>query len=53
MFVLKIEQDPLYFMPNNDIQDILGFIVFIFVWLNSFYFISNFKRIFSKLKKQK
>lgn len=62
MFVLNIEQDPLYFMPNNDIHDILGlnypgflfaYIVFVFIWVNSFYFISNYKRIFSKLKKHK
>lgn len=24
IYVLKIEHDPMYFMPNNDVQDILG-----------------------------
>ena len=49
--LFKIEGDPLYFMPGNDILDILGlpyivylilYFVFVFgIWCNSFYLINN------------
>ena len=61
MFVLKIEDDPLYFMPGNDIQEIIGtswgvylviYIVFIFVYFNIFYLIDDRKTVFKKRNKK-
>ena len=61
MFVLKIEDDPLYFMPGNDIQEILGtswgvylviYIVFILVYFNIFYLIGDRKTVFKKRNKK-
>ena len=48
MYVLKIENDPFYFMPGNDIQEIVGlayplfltiYLCFIMVYFNIFYLI--------------
>lgn len=49
IFVLKIESDPFYFMPNNDVQEIVGnmsyslylplYIVFMTIFTNLFYLI--------------
>jgi len=59
MKVLKIEHDPLYFMPDNDIQEIVGlkynlflpiYLLFITVYINLFYLIGDRKKIFSKKK---
>lgn len=53
IYALKIEKDPLYFMPNGDIQDILGvgyalyliiYIAFIAIYLSAFYLCSYLKR---------
>lgn len=52
IYVLKIEYDPFYFMPNNDVQEIIGFsynlylplyIVFMFIYINIFYLIPCIK----------
>ena len=57
MKVLKIESDPFYFMPNNDIQDIVGFayelflplyLIFIILYFNVFYLINDRKNVFKK-----
>ena len=53
MFVLKIEGDPFYFMPGNDVADILGmpqklyavlYVVFLSVYFNLFYLITKFAK---------
>lgn len=53
IYVLKIESDPFYFMPNNDVQEIVGmnyslflplYIVFIAVFTNLFYLIRKPKK---------
>lgn len=50
IYWLKIASDPLYFMPGNDVQDVLGlgygafltiYIVFIIVYFNLFYLIAD------------
>ena len=50
IYVLKIENDPLYFMPGNDVQEILGFeypwflvvyIVFIIAYTSAFYLLGK------------
>ena len=50
IWILGISDDPLYFMPNNDVQDILGldyvpfliiYIVFMAVYVNLFYLIKT------------
>lgn len=60
IFVLKIEADPLYFMPGGDIQDIFGvqwgvyltiYIIFVVIYLNMFYLIDDRKNVFKKRKK--
>lgn len=52
IFVLKIEADPMYFMPNNEVQDIVGlsypvfliiYIVFTIFYFNLFPLIQHFK----------
>ena len=57
IFVLKIESDPLYYMPGGDIQEILGigyggylvvYIAFILIFINVFYLINNRKIIFKR-----
>lgn len=59
IYILKIADDPLYFMPNNDVQDILGlgymmylfvYIMFFTIYINLFYLINERKRIFKELK---
>ena len=65
MFVLKIADNPLYFLPmaDNEIQNILGvdnasyvliYFFFVAIFVNIFYFIQDRKRIFKKrsLKKK-
>ena len=56
-YVLKIESDPLYFMPGNDVQEILGlkypifvvvYALFIAFYTNLFYIISDFKALKNK-----
>jgi hypothetical protein len=51
MFVLKIEPDPFYFMPGNDVEEILGiahnlyavlYVAFMAVYMNAYYLISKF-----------
>lgn len=53
IFILKIESDPLYFMPNGDIQEMFNFdyltylliyIAFMFIYVNLFYLISHRKK---------
>ena len=62
IYVLHTSDDPLYFMPNNDVQDILGlsypaflviYIVFMLVWVNAFYLINDRKTVFCKKQKIK
>ena len=59
IYILKIADDPLYFMPSNDVQDILGleymmylfvYILFFTVYINLFYLINERKRLFRELK---
>ena len=60
-FGLKIESDPMYFLPGNEIQhDILGmdyalylplYILFTIVFINSFYLIGDRKSVKSALQK--
>lgn len=64
IFVLKMERDPMYFMPNGDIQaGILGipyglylpiYIIFLLIYINAFYLVNdrkNVKQFFKRLKK--
>lgn len=60
IYVLKIEADPLYYMPGNDVMDILGlpywayllvYIVFSLVYFNIFYLIGDRKTVFKKRAK--
>lgn len=63
IWVLGTNDDPLYFMPGNDIQDILGlpygaflpiYIVFMAIWICSFYLINDrqtVKSVFNKKQK--
>lgn len=53
IYVLKIEGDPFYFMQNNDVQDIVGlsysiylpsYLLFIFIYINLFYFFKHIKQ---------
>ena len=57
MFGLKIESDPMYFMPGNDVQEIFGighafylviYILFLFIYFNFFYLIDDRKFVFRK-----
>lgn len=61
VFVLKIHHDPMYFMPNGDIQAgilgiqwwlyIIGYIALIIIYINSFYLVGDKKgytRLFNK-----
>ncbi len=54
IFVLKIENDPMYFMPNNDVMEIISvsypvylliYILFILFYFNLFYLFSLKKKI--------
>ena len=60
IFVLKIEDDPMYFMPGNDIVEILnvgyGWFVFLYIlvlliYCACFYLIGDRKTIFRKKRK--
>ena len=59
--VLKIEGDPFYFMPRNDILEIVGlpygvfltiYIGFIALYFNSFYLINDRKNVFKNKKRK-
>lgn len=59
IYVLKIESDPMYFMPGNDIMEVLGigfptfialYIIFLVVYFNIFYLIGDRKNIKAKFK---
>lgn len=61
IYVLKIEGDPMYFMPGNTIQEILsidygwflvGYILFIIFYFNLFYLIGDRKNVFKKKNKR-
>lgn len=61
IYVLKIEADPMYFMPGNDVMDILSlsygaflplYILFMFIYFNIFYLIDDrksVKKLFQKI----
>lgn len=58
IFVLKIESDPLMFMPNNDVQAVLSmpyseylivYAIFIAVFINMFYLIQNKNKVLRML----
>lgn len=59
IYVLKINADPFYFMPNNEVQEIVGmgyavylalYMLFMFVYVNLFYLIGDRKAIFKRKK---
>ena len=65
IFVLKIESDPMYFMPNSEVQEVLGmnyptylitYILFLIIYVGLFYLITFFinkhksKRLNNKAK---
>ena len=61
IYLLQIESDPLYFMPGNDVQEILGFgypvfliiyLVFMAIYVNVFYLIQDRKLVFRRKSKQ-
>ena len=52
IYVLEIDPDPFYFMPNNEVQEIVGmdfalylplYLVLMFVYINIYYFIPYLK----------
>ena len=63
IFALKLESDPMYFMPNGDIQaGIFGipyglymvvYVAFMLLYFNTFYLIGDRKNIREKFKKNK
>ena len=63
VFVLKMERDPMYFMPNGDIQaGILGipyglylpiYIFFILLYINTFYLINDKQTVKAVFKRNK
>lgn len=62
MHVLKISDDPLYFMPGNDVQEILSldyplflviYILFVIVYTNIFHIINDWKNVKTMLPKSK
>lgn len=62
MYVLKISDDPLYFMPHNDVQEILSlnyplflaiYILFIILYTNIFHVINDWKKVKTVLPKRK
>ncbi len=62
IYGLKISDDPMYFMPNNEVQDILGlnygaylplYIIFMFVYINIFYLIDDRHKVKSIFKRNK
>ena len=61
IFVFKTFADPMYFMPGGDIQGILGvdygvylalYIVFLVIYINIYYLISDFKTVKSLFVKK-
>ena len=55
--IFKIEADPFYFMPNNDVQEIVGmgyplfiilYVIFVVAYYNAYYLIHDRKNIFKK-----
>ena len=61
IYGLKIESDPMYFMPGNDVMEILGlgysaylvvYILFIAIYFNIFYLIDDRKFVFKKFNKK-
>ena len=59
IYGLKIESDPMYFMPGNDVMEIFGvnypvylviYIVFIIIYFNIFYLIDDRKNVFQRRK---
>lgn len=61
IYVFKIEADPMYFMPNNDVMDILSlsyisyvvvYIIFMLFYFNLFYAIGDFKSLKNLFKKR-
>ncbi len=62
IYGLKISDDPMYFMPGNDVQDTLGlsfgvylpiYIIFMFVYINIFYLIDDRHKVKSIFKRNK
>ncbi|MGN1207962.1 MAG: hypothetical protein ACI4TI_00640 [Christensenellales bacterium] len=56
IFVLKIEDDPMYFMPNNDVMEVLGisYPIYLLIYVAFLLFYFNLFYLFSlKKKKQK
>ena len=60
IYVLKIEGDPFYFMPANEVQDIIGlsydlylplYLIFMVIYYNIFYLIGDRKNVFKRKKK--
>lgn len=61
IYGLKISDDPLYFMPGNEVMEIVGvqygvylplYILFMFVYINIFYLIQDHKSIKSIFKRK-
>lgn len=59
IYALKIEADPMYFMPGNDVMEIFGvsypvylviYILFIIIYVNAFYLIDDRKNVFKRRK---
>ena len=55
--LFKIEPDPFYFMPNNEVQEIIGlnypafivlYAIFVVVYFNAYYLITKHKNLFTK-----
>ena len=59
IYGLKIESDPMYFMPGNDVMDIFGvgystylaiYIIFVIIYFNVFYLIDDRKNVVARFK---
>jgi len=59
IYILKIATDPLYFMPGNEVQEILGlnylsylivYVLFFIFYINIFYLINDRKAVVKKFK---
>lgn len=63
IFALKLEPDPMYFMPNGDIQAgifgisyglyMLIYVAFLLIYINTFYLVGDRKNIRERFKKNK
>ena len=62
IWILGISDDPLYFMPNNDVQNIIGldyvpfliiYIVFMAVYVNLFYLINDRENVYARFHHKK